>query len=446
MAQVINLGFHANQKPIDDAIEAGKRRIILRCGRRFGKSELCAREALKFAVRNPNTTTWWVSPFYELSTIGHDYFAEFLARERLYDQLIRKKYTDPHLFYIFKNGAKLRFKTSENEEQLIGRGIGCLIFDEAAVAKASVWAKLSFGLLDNPNSLVLLLSTPRGRNWFHDKEMFAIDSGGSFYEGGKIVPGHEGDPGNPWAVFHYTTYDNPLFTREHVEKFIEENNYSPEEIEREILAMYNAGAMDAFPGWDKCLIESAAPQAGHRYIAGVDLGHKRDFCAMSVWDMREVREVFIERWRDPAWFTQIQRIANIARRYNNCRIIMESNSPGDPVIEDTRVGYGLDVEEWYTGQRNKSLLMKQFGVGCSRGELGLVNDPVANSEMEAFTILKADRTGLFSGSAPSGKHDDTVIARMLGYWGCTGYSGITIPESYRSTGVIRAGYQTARAM
>ena len=448
MAQVIDLGLHRNQILVDQALDSGKRFIIMRCGRRFGKTELCAREVVKFAASHPNSLIWWVSPFYELSTLGHKAFTEFLQATGTYERLVKKEYKDPHLYFVFRNGAVLRFKTAENESQLMGAGVDFIVFDECAAAKRSAWgARMAPTMIDNPKSRVMFISTPRGRNWLHELEENALSSGGCFYERGVLDPDHPGEPGNLWAVFHYTSYDNPTFTREQVELFIEAAGMTAEEIQQEIYAEYIGDLLEAFPGWRNCQVEGpVGPEAGRRYVAGLDLGHKRDFCAMSVWDVRAMQEVYIERWKDADWDAQKHRAIAISTRWNNCSITMESNGPGDPMIEDLRVNHGRSVEEFTSGSRTKSLIIRNFRVLCSGGLISITKNPVADAEMEAFEIILHDRTGLFHGSAPAGKHDDTVIARMLGAYACTGSFSVSVPDSYRSTGVIRDGYQTQKAM
>jgi len=143
-------------------------RRILACGARWGKSTCGSMEAIAgiFELRE-RTLGWLVAPTLDLTRI-------------LFDEVVRA--VDQHLKHrivvcdtreqriVVRNFAggigELRAKTADNPTSLVGAGIDFLVLDEAARLKREIWfGHLSQRLIDK-KGWALLLSTPRGLNWF----------------------------------------------------------------------------------------------------------------------------------------------------------------------------------------------------------------------------------------------------------------------------------------
>lgn len=438
----VNLAFHANQELAFEAFKGGKRFIIMRCGRRFGKTDFCSRISVKVAAEKPEALAWWVSPYYQLSQIGRKKLRKFLKKSGTWDNLVGREYRDPP-YYLFQNDSEIRFLTAENEGQLIGEGIDLLIFDECARARASAWQEcLAATLFDSPDSRAVFITTPRRRNWFYDLEQHALSEGAMFVDRGVVV--EPGDPDCPWAVFHYASYDNPLLSREQIDTVLKISDMPPELVQQEVFAEYIGDTLEAFPGWRECAVGKAAkPEPGHSYAGGFDVGHLRDFCSLSIVDRRTLDEVALLRFKDPDWATQKLRAVALAKLYG-ATLLMESNGPGDPVLEDVRLTGGLNVSDFVATARSKSMLITHYRNLIANREITLLDDPVGNDEMAAYEISLKPGSNLFSGSAPHGKHDDTVSARMLAFWEAVGSHGAVIPSGVRTTGQRRHAYQLAK--
>jgi len=65
---------------------------------------------------------------------------------------------------------------------------------------------------------------------------------------------------------------------------------------------------------------------------------------------------------------------------------------------------------------NKSQLIENMALAFERGEWQWQADPVWTAELEAYERTVSSTTGRSSYSAPSGGHDDSVIARALMLW------------------------------
>ncbi len=173
--------------PIQDEIRRNKARFkVLACGRRFGKTQLCAVLALGCALSGG--IVWWVAPTSEITRRGWEKIeplAKMIPGSRI-------RYADREIHV--PGGGWIAFRSATGDS-LRGPGVDLLILDEAAFITQQTWnAELRATLSDRKGQAVFI-STPDGRNWFHD-----------FYLRGK-----SDDPKwRNWAGWQLKTEDNPV--------------------------------------------------------------------------------------------------------------------------------------------------------------------------------------------------------------------------------------------
>jgi hypothetical protein len=63
--------------------------------------------------------------------------------------------------------SELRGKSTDNTASLLGEGLDFLVLDEAAKIRAEVWESYLAPRLVDRKGRALLISTPRGTDWFH---------------------------------------------------------------------------------------------------------------------------------------------------------------------------------------------------------------------------------------------------------------------------------------
>jgi len=159
----------------------------------------------------------------------------------------------------------------------------------------------------------------------------------------------------------------------------------------------------------------AEPIPGRRYVAGLDFGQTTDYTVMSVLDTVEMVEVAMLRINRMSWADQRQRIADMARRWNNCEVHAEWNSIGDPNIEELHAA-GVRVVAFKTTAQSKPPLIQGLYVALHEAGLRLLDDPAGRHELRSF-ISKQTATGHWQYQAQEGSHDDTVMARALAWHG-----------------------------
>ncbi len=169
------------------------RKVILRCGRRSGKTSLLARELLWIVLKGGKV--WWIAPTHALCRTGFVY-CENLIRSSLHAFVTRYVFgAVPHSESAMEM-EKPSFTRPVFQTHCKELGNDLVIFDEAATegnGEQIVEQYISPTLLDRKGRL-LIASTPKGRNWFAD-----YCSRPDFVE------------------VHATTYDNPFIDPQEID-------------------------------------------------------------------------------------------------------------------------------------------------------------------------------------------------------------------------------------
>jgi len=162
------LGYepHAGQKLVHESTAP---RRVLACGSRWGKTTAGAYEAIAAALQPGEQTLGWIcAPTYDLADRIYRLVVA-TVRERLPHRVVEINEREK-CFKIANLGgglSEVRCKSADNPVSLLGEALDWLIVDEATKMPSNVWERnLSQRLVDR-NGWALLLSTPRGLNWFY---------------------------------------------------------------------------------------------------------------------------------------------------------------------------------------------------------------------------------------------------------------------------------------
>lgn len=166
---------------------------IVKAGRRFGKTKFGVRWTIDQAIRVPNELHWYTAPTYRMAS--EIAWTEFLAQ--IPPDLITKK-NENKLWIRLVNDAIIQLKGTEDPKKLRGRRLGSFNQDEAAFQRPEVFASVIRPMLADLEAPSLMTSSPK-KGWFS-----------TAFEAAK----NERD----WEAFHFTIYDNPLISREEIEK------------------------------------------------------------------------------------------------------------------------------------------------------------------------------------------------------------------------------------
>ncbi len=380
--------------------ESKARFKILDCGRRWGKTLAVSADGIKYALSAPNPRKWrgWmVAPTWDIGRetwrAAHDILRPHW--QRLVD---RDNQTD-HTIY-FKNHAELTWRSADKPGSLVGAGLDWLCIDEAARVKEESWDTVQ-PCISEKQGRVVLVSTPKGHNWFEQMWQRGQDPGYPDYESWKA-------PSNT----------NPYFPAEEWERARAEN---PEivflqEFQAEFIA--DAGLVFRKIG-QACGGKLMPPVPTHHYVMGVDLARMTDFTVMCVMDcsMPKPQVVAWDRFNTVDWVIQAQRITRMAQAYG-APIWLDTTGIGDVIYEALR-GAGLEVVPFLFSNQSKRNLVNRLVVGMDEEALMFPTIPELIAELRAYQYELLP-SGNLRYSAPSRAHDDCVVALALAYWGATG--------------------------
>ena len=372
----------------------GARFKVVACGRRWGKTTLGVHIAAKRAWSG-GQRVWWVAPTYALA---FEVWRDF--KRRLAPFWEHKLEAERHI--DLPGGGSITIRSADDPNALRGVGLDYLVVDEAAYVVEEAWTAALRPALTDRRGHALLISTPRGRNWFWRL----------FLRGG--------DPAHPeWKSWQYPSASNRHLDPGEIE---DARRLLPARIFRqEYLAEFLEGGGEVFRRVRPAATapSDAIPQPGRTYVMGCDWGRRDDFTALAVIDAEAGQMVALDRFTLVEWALQRERLVGLAGRWNVARILAEANAMGEPNIEALQ-HEGLPIEAFWTTAQTKQYLVESLGLAIERGELAILPDETLLGELEAYTYTMLP-SGRMRYHAPSGLHDDTVMALALA-WRAAGTS------------------------
>ena len=362
---------------------------VLVCGRRFGKTTLCANAIALRALSKPEQVLWIVSPT----------FPQTMYMWRRIKKILPKKYIkdikEGEKFIELINGSTIWAKSGDNPDGLVGEGLNFCAIDEAARCKEEVWEVLRPSLSDK-NGDCWFLSTPKGKNWFYHLSLKEKE-----------------DP--QYKSFFFPSHDNPILPRSELESMKSE---MPELVYmQEVLAKFIDIGGIVFRNLGNVLCDDCleGPREGGTYVIGVDLGKHQDFTVLSVGDTATNKVVYLDKFPQLDWTYQKEMIKDAARRYNNACLVLDTTGLGDTVFDDLTTS-GLSIEPYHFTNTTKNLLISNLMRTMDNRLVSLPRDDDLIREFESYEFELTD-SGLVRYGAPRGMHDDIVTSIALCVWG-----------------------------
>lgn len=324
-----------------------------------------------------------------------------MAFDRSFGQYISGGQGRPGQFKLSES-IWIQCKSTTEPMSLLGEELDLEIIDEAALIPAKIYDQYIYPttIAKSRNTRVILISTPRGKNWFSDLFHILKEKG---------------------SAFQYTTLDGVETDEVKLEAI---KARTPELLFRqEYMAEFVSDAGVVFRNVDKALIpyQEIDGLRGHYYVMGVDLGTVNDYTVVTVIDRETHRVVHWDRFKGIDYNQQKDLIRAKALKYNNARVIIDATGVGKPIYEDLRQS-GVFVEDFTFSGKTKEELIGREIVFIDEGYVRVPNIPVLVDELRAFEYkFINERTGeLLKNTkygAPVGFHDDAVMSFGLAIWG-----------------------------
>jgi hypothetical protein len=359
---------HINQKAI---LESQARFNVLMCGRRFGKSELSQIKMIKTASFGEQIA--YITPTYKLAKVFFNKLAAALPFPN----------NQSNLTMQFPNKGSVEFFTGERLDNLRGRKFHGVIIDEASFIPnlEDGWLNSIRPTLTDYKGWGWFLSTPRGKNFFYSLYMKQEDG---------------------WQSFKYSTYDNPYIDTKEID---EARRQLPAPVfEQEYMANPMENAANPF-GSDN-IKHCIKPLSNQEPVCfGIDLAKSYDWSVIIGLDAGG-NVCYLDRFQKD-WHTTKQTILKLPRK----AMLLDSTGVGDPIFEELQRA-GLMVEGLKFTSNSKQQLMVGLQNAIHTKSISYPEGVIVN-ELEVFEYQFTANGVKYS--APSGFHDDCVMALALAY-------------------------------
>jgi hypothetical protein len=360
-------------------------------GRRWGKTLMAG--SLSLACANAGGAVAWVVPTYKNARPVWRFAERMTApvSNRLAVQRSERSIE-------FPSGGWLGVYTADNPVGILGEAFDLVIVEEAARIAPDVWAETLMPTLADRDGRALLISTPRGRNWFWQE-----------YQRGL------GD-GREQASFSAPSNANPS---PQIRKAFDlaRARVSERTFRQEWLAEFVADGGGVFRNVEAAATAQPQPEAlpEHQYVMGVDWGRTNDATVFKVLDATTREEVYSDRMTQTDYRAQTTRLKAVWEKFGQCPVLAEYNSMGGPLVEQLQ-NDGVSVRGFVTTNATKAEIIDALALAFERGTLRILNDPLTVGELQAYESERLP-SGLVRYGAPDGMHDDSVIALALAWHG-----------------------------
>jgi hypothetical protein len=366
---------------------------VVMCGRRFGKTQLGVRKACDVALAGH--PVGWFAPTYKYVL---EVWRELLQRL----QPVISRSNDQERRIELVTGGVIEMWTMDTPDPGLGRKYKLAVIDEAGIVPEllDLWQRAIRPTLVDLSGHGLFLGTPRGRR-----------------HGFVVLFNRGNDPNEPdWASFRAKTMDNPYIPVEEVEAARRE--LPPEVFAQEFEGVPTDDGANPF-GLD-AIRQSVAPLSTNPVVVyGVDLARSLDFTVVVGLDAYR-KVAFLDRWQAP-WAATKAKVRDIV---GQTPIVADATGVGDAIVADLQV-MGVDVTPHVFTQPSKLRLMQRLVAAFQGNELR-IPDGWLTSELESFEFMYT-ATGVRY-EAPTGFHDDGVMALALALYGWDRVQGV-VPDA-----------------
>ena len=380
--------LHTGQLRVVSAILGSSKYVTCVAPRQTGKSFVGQQVVLHWAINHPGSKIFWIAPTYAQARKPFD---------EIYDGIhaagIIKSANRSNFEMQFVNGSTIYFKSVERPDNLRGYTGDFMICDEAAYYSEEVWASVLKPIMLVKGKKVLFISTPRGKNWFHNMYQLGMDEEQEDYETIRM---------------HYS--ENPFIDQAEID---EARRTLPEHI---FAAEYEGSFVDSgntvFTNLDNCTFHKWPTAQGRTYI-GVDLGRQGDYTVATVMD-DGARVLEIYRDNQKEWHVMIQNIVDLAKKWN-AQVLVEANSIGDVVFESIKRQWPR-TEPFNTTSQSKQEIIEALIIGFNKGEISIPSRELFGAlrfELDIFEYKYSPSSRSVKYEAPQPHHDDTVMSLAI---------------------------------
>lgn len=370
------------------------RHWVLVWHRRARKTTLAINLLIAEAATTEDKTYAYIGPTMRQAkaTVWRD---PMMLKRYLPDNLLAKPFNETELFGEFKSGSVLHIGGADDPDRWRGSGIYGWVLDEFAMMRNGnyLYNQIIFPIIQENGGWVLFTYTPKGRN-----------HGWDFWQKAQ-------EKDDWWGKILDVTQSNAL-TAEDIQ---EARTAVPEDVfQQEFMCAFLVSGGGIIKRVDEaCSGKLLRPQKDARglpvgrYVMGVDVAKLRDWTVCSVINRDTKHLDGWERFNKIDYTFQVEKIAAMAKKFNDPLIIIDSTGVGE-AIYDMLVRLNLSVRPYSFTSSSKKNLVEKLIMAVESRQITYPPIPTMVDELKDFEIDEKGRYG-----APVGLKDDCVFSLAL---------------------------------
>jgi len=421
----LNFILRDDQMNVLSAIRDGAKRILICKGRRWGGTKLCSAIALTMASQIPGLKVGIFSPGWDETEVFMDAINNHLLKSKIQASLE----TDDKMCKKFSNGSIILGRVlSKSAQGKRGRGYDLVIFTEAAFIAGDEMHVVRLAKLDSPHAIEILESSPNGLNHFWQAY---------------------NDP--DFVSFKFPTEMNPLVSKKELKK--ERDKMTKLQASQELDAEFIDDSTAPFP---QSLIDEATESSTLNkywtqcedktgvYVAGLDLGRKRDRSVMYIWKVEKkgsLQGVHCKEFQynpeDPRFWSKIINHAEyLSKDFKIQKLLVDCTGLGDKVVIDmknqfaeNKINTRIEGFNFTYASKNKwEGLINQFSLKFERYQ---IHFPFHLNFIKQLKSIRFNTEKALYESI--GKSPDIVMAAALGALAAPTHSNFFYSKANQST-------------
>ena len=376
-----------------------KKRLILACGRRAGKTTAIKAEIVREALR-PKEEQFGVFHAPYIYVIAPNYELTMKVWEPVWNLFVgpgaalRDFYAShdkTRKLIELVNGARIQAKSADDPTALQGDRVTAAFVDEAHDLNPEAWANFMPALADSDGRLVAI-GIARGKGNFRTYWQVGQEDDSRYYSAS------------------VTSLEHPNIDEESLEEF--KRDLTETQFRQQYMAEWVEDDGQVFRNFEDCFDSRWEDPQNSSYLMGLDLGKIEDYTVAYVIDIQKMKFVARDRFNGLDYTLLGPRIANLYKKYNCQTIHLDGSGIGEPVSDILR-HEGCSVSSFKFTNDSKARLVSTLAAEVEHKRVHFSeSDDVLKKEMELFegTVLPG---GGVKYSHPPGYHDDSIMAAGL---------------------------------
>ena len=408
----IDYANHSGQQEVLDGIMKSKADVfVIICSRGWGKTLFAVNNiVIPPSVKHSHFQICWVAPNYKIARAPID-DVFFGINENTGERFIND--TCPvtgFKFFEFKKGdnelhwwnnSKMFLRSADAPDSIVSKGYNIIVIDEAALIPKDVFQKQILPIARKKNCKIVIITTPRGKNWVYHMYLEGLDSSKTRYISFR----------QPW----WKRPDYPVLLQDLMKdlpKHIRDQEFNAEFIDGGGGTFTNLNAVFVgekieFPTdtqeWRHPEWSSMKANVG---VMAIDFAKMVDYTVITIFT-NDKKCIYYKRMNKVDYKIVLDGIKTIAEQFDWPEVIFDATGVGGAINDF--LSTELNVFPFVFTNNSKGDIVNRLILACEYKNIELPNIVTIRNELEIFEF-QMTKTGKISYNAPDGKHDDCVMS------------------------------------